>query len=82
MKLHNKQCHKLINIIYELKVSNCLKVNAGNTLTCAIEIESFKKCIDKSLHDAIRKNMKSIRKNRNESYLETFGDDINFDYFK
>ena len=55
-----------------LKVSNCLKGNTGNALTCAIEVENFKKCIDKSLHDAIRKNMKSIRKNRKESYLETF----------
>ncbi|XP_033303743.1 uncharacterized protein LOC117207542 [Bombus bifarius] len=55
-----------------VKVSDCLKANKGNTLTCEIEVESFKKCIDKSLHAAVDRNMKGVRRSKKGSYLEAF----------
>lgn len=53
-------------------MSDCLKANKGNTLTCETEVESFKKCIDKSLHAAVDRNMKGVRRSKKESYLEAF----------
>ncbi|XP_060831154.1 uncharacterized protein LOC132915370 [Bombus pascuorum] len=55
-----------------IAVSDCLKANKGNTLICEIEVESFKKCIDKSLHAAVDRNMKGVRRSKKGSYLEAF----------
>ncbi|XP_076766389.1 uncharacterized protein LOC143433127 [Xylocopa sonorina] len=56
----------------ELKVTDCLRRNEGNTLTCEAEVKKFRECIDKSLHTAVSKDIKDVQKSKKRSYLETF----------
>ncbi|XP_076243947.1 uncharacterized protein LOC143185096 [Calliopsis andreniformis] len=56
----------------ELKAAECLKDNKGDTLTCAREVETFTKCIDKLLYEVVRKDLKDSRTKKKETFTETF----------
>lgn len=49
-----------------------MKSNKGNTLACEQEVQNFKQCIDKLMHDTVRKDMKEVRTSKKESYVEAF----------
>ncbi|CAL7933691.1 unnamed protein product [Xylocopa violacea] len=66
-----------------IKITDCLRMNKGNTLSCEAEVKNFKQCIDKSLHEAVSKDIKDVQKSKKKSYLETFErTNIASDYLK